>query len=78
MAVLLLALFELDVDRKLKIVFLCKENTGTRAFAALLQWLDLPVGVLNRIGRLVVTQSAISPVTPAAPLTSTQRKGGLL
>ena len=56
MAVLLLALLELDDDRKLKILFLCKRNTGTRAFAALLQWLDPPVGVLNRIGRLVGDQ----------------------
>lgn len=48
-ASLLLALLELDVDKKLKILFLCTENTGTRSFASLLQWLDPPVGVLKRI-----------------------------
>jgi hypothetical protein len=49
----ILALIQLDVDRKLKILFLCKENSGTRSFADLLQWLDPPEGVLRRLGRLV-------------------------
>ena len=40
MAILIFALIELDVDRKLKILFLCKENSGTHSFADLLQWLD--------------------------------------
>jgi len=44
MAILILALIELDVDRKLKILFLYKENSGTRSFADLLQWLDPPEG----------------------------------
>ena len=56
MAILIVALLELDVDKKLKILFLCKESTGTRSFALLLQWLDPPVGVLKRIGRLVGDQ----------------------
>ena len=33
MAILILALLELDVDHRLKILFLCKENSGTRSFA---------------------------------------------
>ena len=41
MAIVILALIQLDVERKLKILFLCKENSGTRSFADLLQWLDL-------------------------------------
>ena len=56
MAILLLSLLELDEERKLKILFMCKENTATRAFAALLQWLCPTVGRLNRIGRLVGDQ----------------------
>ena len=56
MAILLLALLELDVNNKLKILFLCKENSGTRSFADLLLWLDPPQGVLGRIGRLVGDQ----------------------
>ena len=48
--------WNLTLAKKLKILFLCKENTGTRSFASLLQWLDPPVGVLKRIGRLVGDQ----------------------
>ena len=40
MAVLILALLELDVTDSLKILFICKENSGTRSFADLLLWLD--------------------------------------
>ena len=36
MAVLLLALLELDETENMKILFLCKENSGTRSFADLL------------------------------------------
>jgi len=53
MAILILALIELDVEHKLKILFLCKENSGTRSFADLLHWLDPPV---LRLGRLVGDQ----------------------
>ena len=56
MAILILALLELDVDHRLRIIFLCKENSGTRSFADLLQWLDPPVAVLRRLGRLVGDQ----------------------
>ena len=56
MAILILALLELDVDHRLRILFLCKENSGTRSFADLLQWLDPPVAVLKRLGRLVGDQ----------------------
>ena len=56
MAILILALLELDVDHRLKILFLCKENSGTRSFADLLQWLDPPEAVLKRLGRLVGDQ----------------------
>ena len=57
MAILILALLELDVSKKLKILFLwCKENSGTKSFADLLLWLDPPSGVLGRIGRLVGDQ----------------------
>ena len=56
MAVLILALLELDVEDSLKVLFICKENSGTRSFADLLLWLDPPSGVLGRIGRLVGDQ----------------------
>ena len=56
MAILILALLELDVDHRLKILFLCKENSGTRSFADLLQWLDPPEAVLKRLWRLVGDQ----------------------
>ena len=56
MAVLILALLELDVTDSLRILFICKENSGTRSFADLLLWLDPPSGVLGRIGRLVGDQ----------------------
>ena len=56
MAVLILALLELDATDSLKILFICKENSGTRSFADLLLWLDPPSGVLGRIGRLVGDQ----------------------
>ena len=56
MAVLLLALLELDDTRSLKMLFICKENSGTRSFADLLQWLEPPHHVSNRIGRLVGDQ----------------------
>ena len=56
MAVLILALLELDVTDSLKILFICKENSGTHSFADLLLWLDPPSGVLGRIGRLVGDQ----------------------
>ena len=56
MAILILALLELHVEHRLKILFLCKENSGTRSFADLLQWLDPPEAVLKRLGRLVGDQ----------------------
>ena len=55
MAILILALLELDDSKKLRILFLCKENSGTKSFADLLLWLDPPSGVLGRIGRLVTS-----------------------
>jgi len=56
MAVLILALIEIDTTDNLKILFICKENSGTRSFADLLLWLDPPSGVFGRIGRLVGDQ----------------------
>ena len=56
MAILILALLELDTTNSLKILFICKENSGTRSFADLLLWLDPPSVVLGRIGRLVADQ----------------------
>ena len=53
MAILILALIEIDATDSLKILFICKENSGTRSFADLLLWLDPPSGVFGRIGRLV-------------------------
>ena len=52
MAVLILALIEIDTTNSLKILFICKENSGTRSFADLLLWLDPPSGVFGCIGRL--------------------------
>ena len=54
MAVLLLALLELDGAENLKILFLCKENSGTRFFADLLLWLQPADRSVRRIGRIVV------------------------
>ena len=56
MAILILALIEINVTDSLKILFICKENSGTRSFADLLLWLDPPSGVFGRIGRLVGDQ----------------------
>ena len=56
MAILILALIEIDATDSLKILFVCKENSGTRSFADLLLWLDPPSGVFGRIGRLVGDQ----------------------
>ena len=56
MAVLLPALIEIDTTDSLKILFICKENSGTRSFADLLLWLDPPSGVFGRIDRLVGDQ----------------------
>ena len=56
MAVLILALIEIDTTDSLKILFICKENSGTRSFADLLLWLDPPSEVFGRIGRLVGDQ----------------------
>ena len=39
MAILILALIEIDTTDSLKILFICKENSGTRSFADLLLWL---------------------------------------
>ena len=47
MAILILALLELDVNKKLRILFLCKENSGTKSFADLLLWLDPHRGCLG-------------------------------
>ena len=46
MAILILALLELDDSQKLRILFLCKENSGTKSFADLLLWLDPHRGCL--------------------------------
>ena len=56
MAILILALIEIDTTDSLKMLFICKENSGTRSFADLLLWLDPPSGVFGRIGRLVGDQ----------------------
>ena len=56
MAILILALIEIDTTDSFKILFICKENSGTRSFADLLLWLDPPSGVFGRIGRLVGDQ----------------------
>ena len=56
MAILILALIEIDATDSLKILFICKENSGTKSFADLLLWLDPPSGVFGRIGRLVGDQ----------------------
>ena len=56
MAVLLPALLEIDDTDKLKILFLCKENSDTRSFADLLLWLQPPARVCRRIGRIVGDQ----------------------
>ena len=54
--VLILALIEIDTTNSLKILFICKENSGTRSFADLLLWLDPPSGLFRRIGRLIGNQ----------------------
>ena len=56
MAVLLLALLELDDTENLKILFLCEENSGTRSFADLLLWLQPTDRSVRRIGRIVGDQ----------------------
>ena len=56
MAVLLLALLELDDTENLKILFLCKENSGTRSFADQLLWFQPAGKSVRRIGRIVGDQ----------------------
>ena len=56
MAILILALINWMKSASLKILFLCKENSGTRSFSDLLLWLDPPEVVLKRLGRLVGDQ----------------------
>ena len=55
MAILIPALLQLDVSKKLKILF-CAKKTRARSFADLLLWLDPPSEVLGRTGRLVGDQ----------------------
>ena len=64
MAILILALIEIDTTDSLKILFICKENSGTRSFADLLLWLDPPSGVFGRIGRLVGDQEQQKQLLP--------------
>ena len=55
MAILILALLELDVNKKLRILFLCKENSGTKSSLTCSHG-STPSVVLGRIGRLVGDQ----------------------
>ena len=72
MAVLILALLELHVQNNLKILFVCKENSGTRSFADLLLWLDPPSGVLG----WSAIRNEIRAAIRKPNLTSTQEKEG--
>ena len=73
MAILILALIEIDATDSLKILFICKENSGTRSFADLLLWLDPPSGVFGRIGRWE-TKNVTKVVTPTRNSTYTREK----
>jgi len=55
------ALLKLDIDHRLKILFLCKENSGTRSFADLLtrQW-----RCLGDSGGWLATKKGTNPIVP--------------
>ena len=67
---------ELDVDHRLKM----QRKLGTRSFPDLLQWLDPPVAVLRRLGRLVGDQerNKSSCSSTKQNLTSQQENDGKL
>ena len=62
MALLLLALLELDETKRLRMLFIYKENSGTRSFADLLQWLEPPPWRVVRFflpaGRMVLVRDS--------------------
>ena len=74
MAVLLLAPLELDGAENLKILFLCKENSGTRSFADLLLWLQPTDRSVRRIGRIVGDQERTKAAIHRLGLISIQEK----
>ena len=72
MAILILALIELDVEHKLKILFLCKENSGTCSFADPCNGLTRQRRCLSDSQDLSVIKKGTNPAIPRRDLTSTQ------
>ena len=52
-AILLLGLMALDTEGECHFQVVCKENTGTRSFIEMIEYLEFPTELYQRIGRIV-------------------------
>ena len=57
-AILVLGLMALDTEGDCHFQLICKENTGTRSFIEMVQYLEFPTEMYQRIGRIVSDREA--------------------
>ena len=57
-AILLLGLMALDTEGDCHFQLICKENTGTRSFIEMVEYLEFPTEMYQRIGRIVSDREA--------------------
>ena len=57
-AILLLGLMALDTEGECYFQVVCKENTGTRSFIEMVEYLEFPTEMYQRIGRIVSDREA--------------------
>ena len=57
-AILLLGLMALDTEGTCHFQLICKENTGTRSFIEMVEYLQFPTELYHRIGRIVSDREA--------------------
>ena len=57
-AILLLGLMALDTEGECHFQVICKENTGTRSFIEMVEYLEFPTEMYQRIGRIVSDREA--------------------
>ena len=57
-AILLLGLMALDTEGECHFQVICKENTGTRSFIEMVEYLQFPTDMYQRIGRIVSDREA--------------------
>ena len=57
-AILLLGLMALDTEGECNFQVVCKENTGTRSFIEMVEYLEFPTEMYQRIGRIVLDREA--------------------